>query len=211
MKPKTKENTPPTDTITLTWSGKQWNVTCSVLDKNLVSEYAFTIPLPKEAIRPVPAQNRLLLFKAETWLYLPLRAVRQADVLDKIIGKHFHERGLRLPPDEAKSYVPIRLLEDLYVQKTNGRGTWRTAPCQCQIAEIDRIFPSLNQLAQHALREWTNNKAATIDVFQGVAFYYLSFYWPIDYQRRHVTNGDPLPKVRDPGEGTPSLPGLNDA
>ena len=197
------------NTIALTWSGKEWQAKCAVPTERLIPGYSLTIPLPEAALKPDPlAEDRRLLFAKDTFLYLPLRAVRNQDDIDLQIAKHFHEQG-KNPPSGNKSYIPIQLLEDLCVQKSRGSDNWRTCQCKCQILGNDRIFPSLNQLASYALRLWSDREAATIDVFQGVYFYHSRKYWQLDHMRESVVHGNPPPVNSDPGENTPPLPGLD--
>jgi hypothetical protein len=197
------------NTVTLTWSGKEWQAKCAVPAERLIPGYTLDIPLPAAALKPDPPSGDCrLLFAKDTFLYLPLLAVHDQQALDTLIGRHFHELGNKLPSGD-KSYVPIQLLEDLYVQKPRGSGNWRTTPCKCQIAGNDRVFASLNQLAGDALSQWSNRETKAIDIFHGVVFHHSRKYWPIDRMRDHVVYDKPLPKYADPGENTPPLPGMD--
>ncbi len=208
MRPKEEHAKQAGNTIDLIWSGKEWQAKCAVPAERLIPGYSLTIPLPEAALKTdPPSGDRRLLFAKDTFLYLPLLAVHDQQALDTLIGKHFHELGKKLPSGD-KSYVPIQLLEDLYVQKPKGSDNWRTIPCKCQIPGKDRIFASLNQLAIAALRQWSARETAAIDVFHGMVFHHSRKYWQIDRMRAHVVHGEPLPKFTDPGENTLALPGM---
>jgi hypothetical protein len=209
MKPKDNLVKATGNTLTLTWPGKDWQAKCTVPAERLKSGYSFTVNLPDEAILPnLPTEDCRLLFPKDTFLYLPLLTAKGSQEIDTLVAKHFRELGKR-PPSEKKSYVPIHLLEDLYIQKSKGSDNWRTCPCKCRIPGVERTFPSLNQLASYSLRHWSNRQASTIDVFQGVYFQHSRKYWQIDRMRDHVVHGQPLPVHSDPSENTMTLPGLD--
>lgn len=210
MKFKDEQDMKPANTVTLTWSGKDWQAKCTVPADRLKPSYSFAVALPDDAVLPDPhAGDCRLLFPKDTFLYLPLLAANGLQELDILVEKHFRELGKRSPSGN-KSYVPIILLEDLCVQKSRGSENWRTCQCKCQIpgGEV-RIFTSLNQLASNALRHWSDRQAATIDVFQGVYFYHSRKYWPIDRMRDNVVYGKPFPVYSDPSEKTMTLPGMD--
>jgi hypothetical protein len=209
MNTKEEHKTKPGKKITFTWSGKEWQSKCTVPAERLNPGYSFTVALPDDAILPdQPAGDCRLLFSKDTFLYLPLLAVKGSKELDSLVEKHFRELGKR-SPSEKKSYVPILLLEDLCVQKSKGSDNWRTCQCKCQIPGNERIFPTLNQLASYALRQWSDREAATIDVFHGVYFLHSRKYLQIHYMRERVVNGQPLPSHSDPSENTMILPGMD--
>lgn len=209
MNPKEEHKKKPGNTITLTWSGKEWQVACTVPAERLKPGYSFTVALPDDAILPVPPTGDCrLLFPKDSFLYLPLLAVKGSQELDALVEKHFRELDKRAP-SEKKSYVPILLLEDLCVQKSKSSDNWRTCQCKCQIPGANRIFSSLNKLASNALRLWSDREAATIDVFQGVYFFHSRKYLQIHYMRERVVHDQPLPVHFDPSENTMTLPGMD--
>lgn len=209
MNPKEEHVKKTSNTICLTWSGKEWQSKCTVAAERLMPGYSFNVSLPDAALRPdPPAADQRLLFPKGTFLYLPLLAVKGSLELDALVEKHFRELDKRAP-SENKSYVPILLLEDLCIQKSKGSDNWRTCQCKCQIPGNDRIFPSLNQLASYALRLWSDREAATIDVFHGVYFLHTRKYLQIHYMRERVVHGQPLPAHSDPSENTMTLPGMD--
>lgn len=188
-------------TLTVTWTGKRWAVDCPIPTERLQPRYPLTLELPDEAVR------WRLLFEPDTCLYLPLRVTRKRGGLDALIARHFCERGLRMPAEDGRSYIPIQLLKGLYICKPKGAGTWPSSPCPCRIDGRARVFGNLNQLVQYALRTWTNRASVGNDIFLSVHFYNKG-YWRLDWMRRHVMSGEPLPEVSDPGHGTPPLPGM---
>jgi hypothetical protein len=207
MKKTTTTPAKATNTVTLTWSGREWNVSASVPPERLRINHAFTVNLPDEAVRrDLPTGEKRLLFPKDTWLYLPVKATHDQATLDRNVGKHFHEHTLRLPPGD-KSYVPLQLMEDLCVRKPKGDGNWPSTQCKCQIAGMRKVFDSVNCAAQHALRTWTNRTGA-VCVFSEVTFRHKTSYLCLDHQRRHVVDGIPLPETQDPGKDTMILPGL---
>jgi hypothetical protein len=209
MKPKDVHVKPTGNTLTLTWSGKDWQSKCTVSAERLKPSYSFTVALPDDAIMPnLPAGDQRLLFQKDTFLYLPLLAANGSQDLYTLVEMHFQELGKRSPSGN-KSYIPIHLLEDLCIQKSKGSDNWRTCQCKCQIPGNDRIFPSLNQLASYALRRWSDRQASTMDVFQGVYFLHSRKYWQIDRMRDHVVHSQPLPVSSDPSENTMTLPGMD--
>jgi hypothetical protein len=179
-------------------------VACSIPTERLQPRYPLTVALPDEALR------WRLLFESDTCLYLPVRATRKRSELDALIARHFAECGLRVPPQDGRSYIPIRLLKGLFIRKPKGGGIWPSSPCPCRIDGRARVFGSLNQLVQQALRTWTNRPTAGVDVFLCVHFYYARGFWRLDWMRRHIMEGEPLPEAHDPGRGTPPLPGLEE-
>ena len=198
-----KESAKPAPTLTIMWTGRRWAVACSIPTERLQPQYPLTLELPDEAIR------WRLLFEPDTFLYLPLRVTRKRSESDALIARHFSERGLRVPTEDGRSYIPIRLLKGLYIRKPKGPGIWPSSPCPCRIDGRARVFGSLNQLVQQALRTWTHRPTAGVDVFLCVHFYSKGF-WRLDWMRRHIMEGEPLPEVPDPGHGTPALPGMEE-
>jgi hypothetical protein len=196
-------------TLNLQWTGKEWQTHCSAPPKRLVVGYSLTVPLPDAAIQPAPPSgDRRLLFPKDTWLYLPITPVRDQKTLDTVVGKHFYDQGLSSHPSEDKTFVPIRLLEDLYIQKTQRGRTWRCAQCECQVADDNHTFGSLNEAGQHALRKWTERSGA-INVFSEVLFKHESSYLCTNYKRIFVVDGiPPPPKKTDPVDEPLKLPGM---
>ena len=169
--------------------------------------------MPKRALLPKPrpkpaARTRKLLFDKDTWLYLTVRAVRDQAPLDTMTGRHFNKIGRKMPVD-GKNYVPIRLLENLYILKPKGYGDWPTDKCKCRIEGAEEVFTSLNQLAKHALILWTNRKTGSTDVFHDICFYHEGGYWPIDRMRDHIVHNGPLPTKENKDDATLPLPGMD--
>ncbi|MBM4165080.1 MAG: hypothetical protein FJ222_11670, partial [Lentisphaerae bacterium] len=137
-----KESTKPAQTLTVMWTGRRWVVDCPIPTERLQSRYPLTLELPDAAVR------WRLLFEPDTCLYLPLRVTRRRNELDPLIARHYSESGVRAPPEDGRSYIPIRLLKGLYIRKPKGCGAWPSSPCPCRIEGRARVFRSLNQLTQ---------------------------------------------------------------
>lgn len=208
-----KKNRRAKGRLSLTWTGNEWNIECAVPAEKLRSHYTFSVTVPKKALLPKPrpkpaARTWKLLFDKDTWLYLPVRAVRDQTAIGTMIGRHFSEIGRNLPSGDRIS-VPIRLLEPLYILKPKGYGDWPTGKCKCRIEGEERVFTSLHQLAKHALILWTNRRTGSTDVFHDICFYHKGGYWPIDRMRDHVVHNGPLPANDEKDDDTLPLPGMD--
>jgi hypothetical protein len=94
------ESAKPARTLTVLWTGRRWTVDCPVPTERLQPHYPLPLELPDEAVR------WRLLFEPDTCLYLPLRVTRRRSAIDALITRHFSERGLRVPTDDGRSYIP---------------------------------------------------------------------------------------------------------
>lgn len=190
--------------LTLQWDGQSWSVSSPVSSHRLRAGFSFSVPLPAEAILPEEEPLRLQLFPAGTMLFIRLATPRdpafflpfeQAHGLDKL------HRGM-----SGGHYLPVKLEAGFYIIRSSPAVGWSADDCTCVFPHTGRRHPSLNQAAKDALRAHTDSQAAAMNVFDGVFFVHDGLLSKIDFQRRHVAYGEPLPTRPDPGANTAELP-----
>lgn len=209
----------PEFALTLSWTGKKWEVDWAGPNERLRKGIPFQAPIPESALLPPPQTRRCQtvrkhLFDSGTTLFLRLPRARKAEVVEAALQRHCQKHGIKPPkPEDGVAWVPIILKEHLYIQKSEGARTWGTRACLCEIP-VDtlvgnHVFPSLNQAASKAKTAWANTRTTAINVFDGIYFRHNRDTLPISHQRRFVVEQVPIPETNLVPTG-PTLPGMDE-
>ncbi len=156
---------------------------------NLRKNVSFTIRVDENHFEPADAEaNIRLLFPAKIVLYLPLEPTKEELRLRQLC----QPMKPRLRKSTEKDLLPIVLDEDLRI----GTCSRRLLDTACHFGEDDtQSFKSLNDAAQTALKTWTDQDKAAINVFKGVTFLHDAELLIIDKKRDEVLDRKLLPKA----------------
>ena len=190
--------------ISITWDGNGWQVETSVPTSRIRPGETIFTSIPESALLPEEnAGDRVhLMFPAGTFLYLPLNAVRNIDELERIWQSHRAEVRPQLSTSPDRPLVPIRVMEDLFLEPAGKFHGLRRA--NCEISGLDMIHPSLNAAASFCLLRYTARQVGAISVFDGARFIYEREFRALAHQRNFLLHGTPIPEGEDE-DGTGKL------
>lgn len=187
--------------ISITWDGNGWQVETSVPTSRIRPGETIFTSIPDSALLPeaIAGDGVHLMFPAGTFLYLPLNAVRNVEELERIWQEHRIEAHPQLAKSPARPLVPIRVMEDLFLEPAGRLHRLRQA--DCVICGLDMTHQSLNSGASYCLLRYTAHQAGTISVFNGVRFIHDGEFRALAHQRNFLLHGTPIPEGEEP-DGT---------
>jgi len=188
--------------VSITWDGNVWQVEPSVPTSRIRPGVTIYTSIPDTALLPeeISGDGVHRMFPAGTFLYLPLNAVRNVDELERIWQAHRSEVRPQLANSPTRPPVPIRVMEDLFLEPAGEFHGLRRA--NCKICGLDMIHhPSLNAAASFCLLRYTARQAGTLNVFDGVRFIYEREFRALGHQRNYLLHGTPIPESEEP-DGT---------
>lgn len=190
--------------LTVTWNGESWGVSCDGVPPRGTT---FSLIIPEEAKTAASSKKHgPLMFSMGTYLYFPVIPTKNGESAWLLWEQHKALTHPRVQNDPEKVLIPILLEENLHLRHDDST---RFASCRCTIG--DRSFPSVNKAASGAVVDWTDRETDSVGAFQSVCFLHNGKRLRLDYMRKHVLAGEPLPSKEDADEGTPWLFGEEDA